>query len=104
MASGERRAAWRAICSIMVPLDVDTRWNSLFLMAATARANRGAFSLFIRKYPQATTLLPTDDEWKVCEVIERVLQPFYDFTLQVSKDQPCLPESLGIMWARRSSQ
>ena len=27
-----------------------------------------------------------------------VLEPFYDFTRSVSKDQPCLPEIIGIMW------
>jgi hypothetical protein len=98
MASDERRAAWHVICPVMIPLDVDTRWNSLFLMMASARANRGAFVLFVRQYLGATTILPSDEEWKVCEVMENVLQPFYDFTLQVSRDQPGLSESIGILW------
>jgi hypothetical protein len=66
-------------------------------MAATARANRGAFTLFVRSYPQAATLLLTPTDWEVCEIIEKVLAPFYEFTLQVSKDEPSLPESLGVM-------
>lgn len=98
MASDERRVAWRAICAIIIPLDVTTRWNALFHMMATARDNRGAFALFARQFPTTVNLLPSDEEWKVCGVIERVLQPFYDFTLSVSKDQPCLPESIGILW------
>jgi hypothetical protein len=34
----------------------------------------------------------------MCEQIKRCLALFYKFTLQVSKDEPCLIESLGIMW------
>jgi hypothetical protein len=41
--------------------------------------------------------MPTREEWKLCEVIERVLKPFYDFTYSVSKDQPYLPETIGII-------
>jgi hypothetical protein len=65
----------------MIPLDVDTRWNSLYLMAETIRANQGAFKLFVRKYKKAAILVPIDTDWKMCEQIERVLAPFYDFTL-----------------------
>jgi hypothetical protein len=45
----------------------------LFLIIAIARANQGAFVLFVRQYLAATNLLLSDMEWKVCEVIERVL-------------------------------
>ena len=30
--------------------------------------------------------------------MERVLEPFYDLTRSVSKAQPCLPDSIGLMW------
>ena len=31
-------------------------------------------------------------------MLERVLFLFYEFTLSVSRAQPCLPESIGILW------
>jgi hypothetical protein len=42
--SDERRAAWRKICHIMIPLDVDTRWNALYLMMLKARENKASIT------------------------------------------------------------
>jgi hypothetical protein len=63
-----------------------------------ARENRGSITRFAREHPEVEPIVPTREEWKLCEVMERVLKPFYDFTCSVSKDQPCLPETIGIMW------
>jgi hypothetical protein len=82
----------------MIPLDVDTRWNALFLMILKARENKGAITRFARQNAEVQHLIPIESEWHICEVIELVLQPFYDFTRAVSRDQPSLPETLGIMW------
>jgi hypothetical protein len=96
--SDERRAVWRKLCKITIPLDVDTRWNALYLMMAKAHEHKGAFTLFARHFPEVLTLVPTEQEWKLCEVMERCLKPFYDFTRSVSNHKPSLPKSLGIIW------
>jgi len=63
-----------------------------------ARENKGAITRFARSNHEVQYLIPSEDEWRVCEVMERVLMPFYDFTLAISRAQPSLPEVLGIMW------
>jgi hypothetical protein len=67
-------------------------------MMLKAREHRGSITHFGRAFSEVQHLIPTEEEWATCEVIERVLEPFYDFTRSVSKDQPCLPESIGIIW------
>jgi hypothetical protein len=83
---------------IFIPLDVETRWNALYLMMLKAQENKGSITRFARAHLEVVDIIPIEDEWKVCEIMERVLEPFYDFTRLVSKDQPCLPETLGTMW------
>lgn len=63
-----------------------------------ARENKASIIRFARQNTEVQHLVPTEQEWSICETMERVLEPFYDFTRSVSKDQPCLPETLGIMW------
>jgi hypothetical protein len=98
MKSDDRRAQWRKFCTVLIPLDVETRWNALYLMMFKARANKGAIIRFARAYPEVQHLVPTEEEWKTCEIMERCLEPFYDWTRSVSKAKPCLPETIGIMW------
>ena len=66
-------------------------------MMYKAREHKGSITRFLHAHPEVVDLVPTDKEWKVCEVMENVLLPFYDFTRSVSKDQPCLSESISIM-------
>jgi hypothetical protein len=82
----------------MIPLDVNTRWNALYLMMLKTRKNKGAIIKFARQNTEVEHLIPTESQWKTYEVMERVLEPFYDFTCAVSRDQPSLPETLGIIW------
>jgi len=96
--SDDRRSSWRKFCTIMIPLDVETRWNALYLMMFKARANKGAIGRFARAHPEVQHLVPSDDEWTTCEVMERCLEPFYDWTRAVSRDKPSLPDAIGIMW------
>lgn len=65
---------------------------------SVAKANRGSFVQFSRKFPSVKPLLPTENEWAVYEVLEKCLRPFYDFTLSVSHEFPCLSDSIGILW------
>jgi hypothetical protein len=62
-----------------------------------ARENKGSITCFARKHPEVEPIVLTREEWKLCKVIERVLKLFYNFTCFVSKDQPCLPETISIM-------
>lgn len=97
-SSDERRAEWKKFCAIMIPLDVDTRWNALYLMMTKAREFKANITRFGRSHHEVQHLVPTEEEWSKCEIVERVLLPFYDHTRSVSKDSPSLPETLGIMW------
>jgi hypothetical protein len=60
--SDERRLAWRQVCSIIIPLDVDTRWNSLYLMMLKARQNKASITRFVRHYPEVKSIVLTDKE------------------------------------------
>jgi hypothetical protein len=66
-------------------------------MMLKARENKGSIPRFARSHLEVADIILTDEEWKVCEVIERVLEPFYDFTRSISKEQPCLLETIGII-------
>ena len=56
------------------------------------------FLVFTRKYPNVNNLLPLDNEWKVCETIEKALEPFYNYIRIVSYDRPYLNDAIRIMW------
>jgi hypothetical protein len=62
MGSDERRAEWRKFCSISIPLDVETRWNALYLMMLKARENRGSITRFAREHPEVEPIVPTREE------------------------------------------
>lgn len=98
MKGGDRLDSWESICEVHIPLDVDTRWNTLYLMMLIARRHRSKISQFVRLNPECRHLLPTDEEWRICEQVERCMEPFYNHTLSVSRQVPSLPEYLPIMW------
>lgn len=62
-----------------------------------ARENKASITKFVHSNPEVQYLIPTDEEWKTCEIIECVLELFYDYTYLVSKAQPCLPNTISIM-------
>lgn len=94
----ERRLAWSKLSPILIPLDVSTRWNALYLMMSKAYQHREAIQRLARMFPQLHPLVPTDREWEVAATLEKVLQPLYNFTVSVSRAQLCLPDILGLMW------
>jgi hypothetical protein len=51
MGSDERRKWWKEVCNEFIPLDVDSRWNSLYLMMMVARRYKAQISLFGRDHP-----------------------------------------------------
>jgi hypothetical protein len=99
MGSDERRKYWHQLpCDVFIPLDVTTRWNSLYLMMQIARKHKTQITLFGRSHPACQHPIPTDQEWEHCEQVERCMEPFYNHILAVSNEVPCLPEYAGIMW------
>lgn len=96
--SDERVAAWAAISSRRVPADVETRWNSLYLMMAEARKQRQNIQKFAARFPEIRYLVPTNDDWRLCEQVERTLQPFYNLTLDNSTSATHLNTYLHTVW------
>ena len=98
MKSDERRSWWKAVCNVFLPIDVDTRWNSLYLMMEAARKQKAKINRFVLLHPEVKYLLPTEQDWTLAEQLERTLEPFYNHTLSVSHERPQLPEYLSILW------
>jgi hypothetical protein len=68
------------------------------LMLRNTHALRYKMALFVRNHRKCEPLLSTEDEWLLCEQLENCLKPFYNHTLTVSHNAPCLNEAIGIMW------
>jgi hypothetical protein len=100
MASDERQEWWKEACKVLISLDIDTRWKSIYLMMSVARKYRHQIARFGRDYPACKhlILILTEAEWSLCEQVERTMEPFYNHTLKVSNDVPALPQHLSIMW------
>ncbi|KAL4321125.1 hypothetical protein AHAS_Ahas14G0079200 [Arachis hypogaea] len=74
----------------LVSLDVETRWNSTYLMLEAALKLRAAFDLLelqddkhINEMSKSYGV-PTDDDWTYAESILPFLKIFYDATLRIS--------------------
>jgi hypothetical protein len=96
--SSERRQSWKKFCPIYIPLDMNIRWNSTYLMMLKAREHREAFAKFARIHRECQPLVPTDQDWLICEQVERCLEVFYNHTLSMSGHTPHLEQYAGIMW------
>ncbi|KAI5682099.1 hypothetical protein M9H77_03327 [Catharanthus roseus] len=58
-------------------LDVQTRWNSTYLMLESVLPVKEAFNC-LAQIDRNYKFCPTDDEWKVVDVIHGCLKIFYD--------------------------
>ncbi|KAJ5318395.1 hypothetical protein N7476_004815 [Penicillium atrosanguineum] len=87
-ASPQRRDAFSKLQTDaikLVPLqDVKTRWNSTFLMLRRAERLRSIFDPFCIEYDR-TDLMLDADEWRQIDYLLWITQPFFDFTLELSK-------------------
>src|SRR5450432_3197781 len=85
----ERKSQWRHIChdnslpDSLIPYDVDTRWNSTYLMLEASIKARRQISRWISFYsniPQFTEL-----DWDYLQQIAKVLRRFYEHTEYISR-------------------
>lgn len=87
-ASPQRRDAFYALQTELAKLapiqDVKTRWNSTFLMLRRAKRLRPYFTPFCDEYERSDLTLD-DDEWRQIEYLLWITQPFFEFTLELSK-------------------
>ncbi|KAJ6041644.1 hypothetical protein N7460_007034 [Penicillium canescens] len=69
----------------LMPLqDVKTRWNSTFLMLRGAKRLRSLFQPFCDEYERPDLVLD-DEEWRQVDYLLFITQPFFDFTVELSK-------------------
>jgi hypothetical protein len=87
--SPERKSQWRDICKrsglsdTLIPYDIDTRWNSTYLMLeAGIKAKRQ-----VSKWIQSHSDMPqfTEADWDYLQQVAGVLQRFYEHTEYVSQ-------------------
>ncbi|KAI5673925.1 hypothetical protein M9H77_14289 [Catharanthus roseus] len=62
-----------------VALDVQTRWNSTYLMLESTLPLKEAFNR-LAQIDRNYKFCPTEDEWRVANVVHRCLKIFYDCT------------------------
>jgi hypothetical protein len=98
--SSQRRQEWKRVSPTkQINYDVDNRWNSTYRMVADAIRLRKELTQFVRIQPEIRTLQPTEKEWSMLQQIEKILQPFWEFTHTVSKDCSTIADSLPIYWS-----
>ncbi|KAJ5752721.1 hypothetical protein N7520_009638 [Penicillium odoratum] len=98
--SPQRRQNWKEISpSKQVSYDVDTRWNSTYIMIQDALRLQTELGQFVRIHPEVQALQLTDGDWSTLQQVAKVLKPFWDHTNSVSKTCPTIVESLPIYWS-----
>jgi hAT family protein len=98
--SPQRRHDWKEVSpGKQVSYDVDTRWNSTYVMIADALRLRKELDQFVRIHLEVHALQLTDEEWSLLQQVAKVLKPFWDHTNSVSKSCPTIVESLPIYWS-----
>lgn len=98
--SPQRRQDWKEVSpGKQVSYDVDTRWNSTYIMIQDALRLQTELGQFVRIHPELQALQLTDDEWSTLQQVAKILKPFWDHTNSVSKACPTIVESLPIYWS-----
>ncbi|KAJ5544026.1 hypothetical protein N7494_005305 [Penicillium frequentans] len=98
--SPQRRQNWKEISpSKQVGYDVDTRWNSTYIMIQDALRLQTELGQFVRIHPEVQALQLTDSDWSTLQQVAKILKPFWDHTNSVSKTCPTIVESLPIYWS-----
>jgi hypothetical protein len=84
------KAKWRNEMKTMVPLDNDTRWNSVFRMVKSVVDRKAEVDNFIRAATKALSdkkkskkmqqIALNSDDWRTLDELKMILEPFEDFT------------------------
>lgn len=86
-----------------IPLDVETRWNSTYLMLSTAVDYQRALNDLVKTMKvnakEKKSLTISEDEWEDVDWCLTLLKPFYDATNEVfHKDYPTLNTVLPVIY------
>ena len=68
--------------------DIETRWNSTFLMLERLAEQQKAINLYSVERGGIETL--TTEDWELVGRVVKILQPFHAATLQLSADDVCI--------------
>lgn len=98
--SPQRLQEWRRVSPRkLISYDVETRWNSTFIMITDALRLRKELTQFVRIHAEVEALLPTEEDWLLLRQLETVLKPFWEYTNVMSQRMPTVADSLPIYWS-----
>ena len=85
--SPQRKIDWKKRSNVkkIIPDDVDNRWNYTLRMIDVSEYHKAALDDLVDENPVLQKLRLTKDHWKQLSDIKKVLNPFNDYTEQVSK-------------------
>jgi hypothetical protein len=90
--SPQRIQKWdnRPGCTKAINYDVDTRWNSTFVMIVRAEECRRQLEDTVNDDPDIEALRLTPNDWRQLSDIKKILAPFNEYTEYVSRDSPSI--------------
>jgi hypothetical protein len=90
--SPQRIQKWdnRPGCTKAINYDIDTRWNSTFLMIRDAIDCRRQLEDTVNDEQEIESLRLSPDDWKQLFDIKKILQPFNEYTEYVSRNNPSI--------------